>query len=164
MRDSVRYAALTGVVACCVLTLAAGCSSAKDSDADAKGTPVSVATAVCADKAVAKQVNLPTGFPSDFPLPEGTILFAAEDRGEGGIVITGVTETPFKSVLSSLQKDLPAHNYTLEEGETEPHDAESNWHSPGYTGRWAIRELPQCSGETLVNVLARANSSAAPSS
>lgn len=162
MRKLAPHAALAGVLA--ALTLAAGCSSEKDADADAKGTPVSVASAVCASEASAKQVNLPPGFPSDFPLPEGTIVFAAEDRGKDGIVVTGVTETPFKSVLSSLQKDLPAHNYTLAEGESEPHDAESNWHSPDYIGRWAIRELPQCSGQTLVSVLARANSSAAPSS
>jgi hypothetical protein len=142
----------------------AGCSSGKDADADSKGTPVEVASAVCVQAASAKQVGIPPGFPDDFPLPPGTILYATDDRGKDGIVVTGVTETPFKSVLSSLQKDLPAHGYTPDEGEIEPHDAESNWHSAGFDGRWAIREIPQCSGQTLVNVVARAKSSASPSS
>lgn len=160
-----RRIVAVGVAVCCGLTLA-GCSSEKDkgSDPDAdKGSPVNVASAVCAKDAADKQVNLPAGFPSDFPLPPGTIVYAADDRGNDGIVVTGVTATDFKSVLSSLQTGLPAHGYTPEEGETEPHDAESNWHSASYDGRWAIREIPQCSGETLVNVVARAKSSAAPS-
>jgi hypothetical protein len=166
VKQAVRYAALTGVLACCALSWVAGCGSESDSDADADAnrSPVNVASAVCAKDASAKPVGLPTGFPSDFPLPPGTLVYAADDRGKDGIVVTGVTRTPFKSVLSSLQTDLPAHGFTAEEGETEPHDAESNWHSAGFTGRWAIREIPQCSGETLVNVLARANSSASPSS
>ncbi len=148
---------------CCGLLLATGCSSDKDSGSDPdadKGSPVNVASAVCTKDAAAKQVSVPAGFPSDFPLPPGTILYATDDRGQDGIVVTGVTATAFKAVLSSLQTGLPAHGYTPEEGETEPHDAESNWHSAGYDGRWAIREIPQCAGETLVNVVARAKSGA----
>ena len=141
-----------------MLALVAGCSSGKDADAGSKGTPAEVASAVCVQ--AARQVDLPAGFPADFPLPPGTVLYATDDRGKDGIVVTGVTKTPFKSVLSSLQKDLPAHGYTPDEGETEPHDAESNWHSASFDGRWAIREIPQCSGQTLVNVVARAKSSA----
>jgi len=151
-------AALVGAAAACALVLVTGCSSEKD--ADAGKSPVSVASAVCVSDA--KPVGLPAGFPADFPLPPGTVVYAADNRGSDGIVVTGVTSTPFKSVLSSLQAGLPAHGFTPEEGETEPHDAESNWHSAGYVGRWAIREIPQCSGQTLVNVLARANSSASP--
>lgn len=121
-----------------------------------------MASAVCVQQA--KPVSLPAGFPADFPLPPGTVVYAADNRGPDGIVVTGVTATAFKQVLSSLQTGLPAHGFTPDEGETEPHDAESNWRSAGFTGRWAIREIPQCTGETLVNVLARATSSTSPSS
>jgi hypothetical protein len=148
--------------ACCMLVLSACHSEGEDADAD-KGSPVNVAGAVCSKDAVAKQVSLPDGFPADFPMPPGTILYSVDNRGADGIVVTGVTATAFKSVLSSLQADLPAHGYTAKEGETEPHDAESNWTSAGYDGRWAIREIPQCNGETLVNVVARAKASASSS-
>jgi hypothetical protein len=158
-----RTAALSAAV-CCVVTLVVGCRSEdKDADADT-GSAVNVSSAVCAKDAAAKQVSLPSGFPADFPLPPGTIVYSADNRGQDGIVVTGVTATPFKSVLSALQSGLPAHGYTPKEGETEPHDAESNWTSAGYDGRWAIREIPQCSGETLVNVVARARSGASSSS
>jgi hypothetical protein len=156
-----RTAALSAAV-CCVLTFSACSSEEKDADAD-KGSPVNVASSVCSKDAAAKQVSLPDGFPADFPLPPGTIVYSVDNRGADGIVVTGVTATPFKSVLSSLQTDLPAHGYTPKEGETEPHDAESNWSSASYDGRWAIREIPQCSGETLVNVVARGKSSTSPS-
>ncbi|MFL6160587.1 MAG: hypothetical protein ACJ74U_00025 [Jatrophihabitantaceae bacterium] len=155
----IRQAALIG--AAISLAFCSACRS-EEHDAD-KGSPVNVASAVCAKDAAAKQVSLPSGFPADFPMPPGTRLYAVDNRGPDGIVVTGVTGTPFKSVLSSLQTGLPAHGYTPKDGETEPHDAESNWTSAGYEGRWAIREIPQCSGETLVNVVARAKSSAAPS-
>ena len=158
-----RQAALVGA-ACLGLVLTAGCGSGSGKDSDADRSPVNAASPVCVQQASTKQVSLPAGFPSDFPLPPGTVLYAVDNRGADGIVVTGVTGTAFKTVLSSLQTGLPAHGYTPEEGETEPHDAESNWHSAGYTGRWAIREIPQCAGQTLVNVVARANSSAAPSS
>jgi hypothetical protein len=145
-----------------MFTLVACGSENKDADAD-QGSPANVASAVCSKDAVAKQVSLPDGFPADFPLPPGTILYSVDNRGADGIVVTGVTATSFKAVLSALQTDLPAHGYTPKEGETEPHDAESNWTSAGYDGRWAIREIPQCSGETLVNVVARAKASTSPS-
>lgn len=157
-----RGTALIGVAACFGLALVAGCGSESDKDAD-KGSPVNVASAVCAKDAPAKQVGLPSGFPSDFPLPPGTVVFSADNRGQDGIVVTGVTSTPFKSVLAALQSQLPAHGYTPKEGETEPHDAESNWTSASFDGRWAIREIPQCAGDTLVNVLARAKSGASSS-
>jgi hypothetical protein len=160
--DGLRQAAALGVAACCMLVLSACHSEDKDADAD-QGSPVNVASAVCSKDAAAKQVGLPAGFPADFPLPPGTVVYSVDNRGADGIVVTGVTATAFKSVLSSLQTDLPAHGYTPKEGETEPHDAESNWTSAGYEGRWAIREIPQCSGETLVNVVARAKSGASPS-
>jgi hypothetical protein len=160
---TLRRTAALGAAVCCMSALVACSSKGEDADAG-KGSPVNVAGAVCSKDAAAKQVSLPDGFPADFPLPPGTILYSVDNRGADGIVVTGVTGTAFKSVLSSLQKDLPAHGYTPKAGETEPHDAESNWTSAGYDGRWAIREIPQCSGETLVNVVARAKAASSPSS
>lgn len=129
-----------------------GATKAKETDA---GKKIDVAQVVCSKDAAAKKVDPPTGFPSTFPLPPGTTLTSTSDRGSGGIVVTGVTSAPFKTVLASLQKGLPAKGFTATEGEVEPHDAESNWTSATFVGRWAIREIPQCPGDTAVNVVAR---------
>ena len=49
-----------------------------------------------------------------------------------------------KDVLADLQAAYPGAGLTLTEGETEEHDAESNFTGDGVTGRWGIRELSDC--------------------
>jgi hypothetical protein len=150
-----RYLALSAA-----LLMLVACSSS-GGDPDAGGSHgADVSDAVCAADAAAKRVvELPAGFPSGFPLPAGTIVYKVDDRGaDEGIVVTGVTSTPFKTVLKSLQSELPAKGFRADNGEVEPHDAESDWASSAFEGRWAIREVPQCDGDTLINVVARATS------
>jgi pectin methylesterase-like acyl-CoA thioesterase len=137
------------------LVLVAGCESAgeKAKEKDQAALKSSASRAVCAKDA--KAVSLPTGFPAAFPLPSGMVVTSAEDRGTSGLVVQGVASTAFKDVLKALQTDLPAKGFTPKNGETEPHDAESDWSSADYDGRWAIRELTQCGSQTLVSVVAR---------
>jgi len=52
-------------------------------------------------------------------------------------------------------QQIPAAGFKLTEGEVEERDAESNWEGNGYLGRWAIREMPNCTGQTSVTVLAQ---------
>jgi len=144
--------------ACAVAVVVAGCSSS-GSQTDPDAAKNDATSTVCAKDAAAKKVALPTGFPADFPLPAGTVVTKVDDRGaKDGIVVTGVTATRFASVLKALQSDLPAKGFTPSEGEVEPHDAESDWSSTGYTGRWAIRELAACGGDVTVSVVSRAKS------
>lgn len=146
---STRLLAVAGAV----LMVGAGCSSSGTSDPDA-GKNAATAT-TCVKDATGKKVTRPDRFPNTFPLPAGTVLTGSEDRGKDGVVITGVTGTDFAAVLRGLQTQLPAKAFTPSEGEVEPHDAESNWASAGYTGRWAIRELERCAGDVSVQVVAR---------
>jgi len=143
------------VAAATVLLLIAGCESeaekAKEKDQAALKSKAN--SAPCAKDA--KAVSPPAGFPAAFPLPQGMVVTSAEDRGTSGLVVQGVTATAFKDVLKGLQADLPAKGFTPKNGETEPHDAESDWSSADYDGRWAIRELSQCGNQTLVSVVAR---------
>lgn len=150
-----RWSAATACAGLIAAALSGCASSAADGTATGQATEPDQAAAVCAQQAADRKVELPDGFPGDFPLPPGTTVYNVDDRGADGIVVTGVTHTPFRRVLDALNTQLPAHGFTLEDGETEPHDAESDWTAAGYTGRWAIRELPSCSGDTLVNVVAR---------
>lgn len=150
-----RHRALALAVGAGLLLTACSSSGGTASKGTDAGKKVDVAKVVCSKDAASKKVDTPAGFPSTFPLPPGTTLTSTDDRGTGGIVVTGVTATPFKTVLAALQKGLPARGFKATEGEVEPHDAESNWTSATYVGRWAIREIPQCPGDTAVNVVAR---------
>lgn len=102
--------------------------------------------------------SYPQGFPADFPFPPRTVVFHAEDRGSDGVVVTGVTATPFKQVLAALNGPAQRAGYKVTSGETEEHDAEANWAGNGYRGRWAIRESGSCPGQTVVQVLSAASS------
>jgi hypothetical protein len=143
------------VAAATALILVTGCESEaeKAKEKDQAALKSSASTAVCAKDA--KAVALPAGFPAAFPLPAGMIVTSAEDRGTSGLVVQGVAASAFPDVLKGLQADLPAKGFTPKNGETEPRDAESDWSSADYDGRWAIRELSQCGSQTLVSVVAR---------
>lgn len=144
------------MAAAAVLVVGAGCSSS-GSGTDPDAAKNGATSTVCAKEAAAKQVAVPSGFPAAFPLPPGTVITGVDDRGaSGGIVLTGVTATDFAAVLKAMQTQLPAKGFTPDEGEVEPHDAESDWSSAGFTGRWAIREISPCGGDVSVQVVARA--------
>ena len=113
---------------------------------------VPVGSAACADQASA--ARLPAAFPSAFPLPDGLVVTRSETRSGGRVIVYGVSRDDVRTTLRFLQERVPAAGFKLTEGEVEQHDAESNWSGRGYRGRWTIRELPQCHGDTLVTVLA----------
>lgn len=150
----IRYPS-AALAAAAVLLAACGSSGAARDPATGAGGAVDSSGAVCAKDAAGRKVALPDTFPSGFPLPPKTVVYSVDDRGAAGIVVTGVSSAPFHAVLTALQERLPAAGFRAEDGEAEPHDAESDWSSSGFRGRWAIRELPQCGGDVLVDVVAR---------
>jgi hypothetical protein len=106
--------------------------------AERSGTPRSVDC-----PGTATPVDLPQGFPA--PLPTGTVVVAVQQRDGGRTVVTGVVPAPEDQVLKELQRVYPAAGLRLVEGETEEHDAESNFTGDGALGRWGVRALADCS-------------------
>ena len=93
-------------------------------------------------------------FPEDWPFPPKTVVYDLEDRGESGTIVTAVTATPFQDVLDFMNNDVVDAGFEIESGETEERDAEAEWRSAQYHGRWAIRMSATCDGETTIQVLA----------
>lgn len=93
-------------------------------------------------------------FPQDWPFPSDAVVYHAEDRGADGTIVTAVTSQPFKDVLEFMNTDVVAAGFGRESGETEEHDAEAEWKGNGFRGRWAIKESADCTGDTVVQVLA----------
>lgn len=108
-------------------------------------------TPVCIEEA--KDESVPASFPTEFPLPDGSKVYASEQRSAGRTIVYAVVGRDVKAVLKQLQTDLPAAGFEPSEGEVEERDAESNWAGNGYTGRWAIREVAGCPDQTSVTVL-----------
>jgi hypothetical protein len=152
VRAHLPLAALTGVA----VAFLPGCGGDKgDGDAGARAAKelAGAPTFHCVDQATKQE--LPATFPSDFPLPPGSVVIGSERRDQGQVIVYAVSPKDVKTTLHSLQHDLPAAGYKLTEGEVERDDAESNWTGNGYRGRWAIRVIDGCGGNTSVTVLAQ---------
>ncbi len=139
------------------LTACGSASTVADPDRAPAG-PTSAATAasspapvVCAKDA--KPVALPTGFPTQAALPAGYVVTAVEGRTGSRVVVTGVSPKDFKATLADMQGVFSANGWTMSEGEVEAVDAESNFSGNGIKGRWAIRAVDQCGGNTSVSLV-----------
>ncbi len=80
-------------------------------------------------------------WPPQLPLPPRTTVVSCEERSGGGLVIDAVVDAQFRTVLTFLQRWLPAAGFPLGDGEVERGDAESDFTGHGYFGRWSIRPL-----------------------
>src|SRR3954467_3353399 len=127
----------------------------EDRDAAEKGAEQSGTPQTVDCPADASAVDLPADFPA--PLPEGAVVVAVQERGGGRTVVTAVVPAAEPDVLADLQAAYPDAGLTLTEGETEEHDAESNF-TGDVTGRWGIRELSDCAEPaTRIDLVVRAS-------
>ena len=131
--------------------LLAGCGDEME-DAMAETAPrATQAPLVCAKDA--KPVALPDGFPSQATLPDGYVVTHVEARSGARTVVTAVSPKAFEQTLADMQGAYSTRGWTASEGEVEERDAESNFDGNGLRGRWAIRQVPDCTGNTSVSVL-----------
>jgi hypothetical protein len=149
----VRPLVAVALIAAAVLTGCGGGESEDDKAAEKQLQASGAPTPVCADQ-VSSPKDVPAAFPQDFPLPEGSVIYATQQRSGGRTIVYAVVDIDEKDVLKAMQTDVPAAGFTLTEGEVEERDAESNWSGNGFTGRWAIREVSGCTTQTSVTVLA----------
>lgn len=110
-------------------------------------------TSTCVDDATTVS-SFPDGYPQDFPMPTGTVVYHVEDRGQDGVIATGVTATPFDAVLDAMN-DAEQAGFTVTTGETEENDAEASWTGNGYLGRWAIKRSARCPDQTVIQLLSK---------
>ena len=134
-----------------VALLLAGVLSACES-ADQRATEsVADQMSVCAGDA--RAVALPGDYPAAAKLPDGVIVTHVEKREGGRTVVSAVSAKPFKETLKALQATFSAGGWKLSEGEVEDKDAESNFAGNGMKGRWAIRAMESCAGNTAVSLV-----------
>lgn len=132
-------------------TTSASTSRETSGDFD-KAADESVCKADVQDKALESPYG--EGFPSDWPFPPDTVVYNVENRADTGVIVTGVSSTPFQEILDFMNNDVVAAGFEIESGETEDDDAEAEWKSADYSGRWAIRKSATCDGETIIQVFA----------
>jgi hypothetical protein len=132
--------------------LAAGCSGEGDEEGKGAVSVGQVASVACPSQATG--VKLPAGWA--VPLPPGTVPVDVRNSTNGRVIVTGVVPQSESDVLAALQRSFASAGLKLTEGETEEHDAESNFTGNGLTGRWGIREISGCDGPaTRIDVVVR---------
>ena len=124
-----------------------GCESAEQKATEAVADQMSV----CAKDA--RAVALPAGYPASARLPEGVVVTKVERREGGRTVVTAVSPRPFRQTLKDMQAKFSTDGWTLSEGEVEDADAESNFAGNAMKGRWAIRAMDACAGNTAVSLV-----------
>jgi len=148
---------LPGAVSGCAADRTASDASTASADAitGARGAGPSggagPAAVVCAKDA--KAVVVPKEFPAGATLPQGYVVTNVEVRSGSRIVVTAVSPKEFRTTLSDMQRIFSANGWTMSQGEGEADDAESNFSGNGVTGRWALRGIDQCQGNTSVSLV-----------
>ena len=151
MRPPARLLAPSLLTVLAAATLA-GCGSDELDAAMAEpGGTASTLVSVCAKDA--KPVTVPSSFPSAAALPDGFVVTGIEARSGNRTVVTAVSPKPFRATLADMQKAYSSRGWTPAEGEVEARDGEANFAGNGLRGRWAIRELPDCTDNTSVSLL-----------
>jgi hypothetical protein len=146
-----RTAALV-LAAVAATTALAGCESDELESALAEPGPSSSGVAlVCAKDA--KPVELPESFPDSAALPAGYVVTGLQTRSGDRTVVTAVAPKSFSHALPEMRTAFSTRGWTASDGEVEERDAESNFSGNGLRGRWAIREIPDCTDNTSVSVL-----------
>jgi hypothetical protein len=141
-----------------VLAMAAvsGCAAGA---ADAEPAPVSShaakAPAASGGCPTAVSLPMPKGFPAGLPVPAGAVVTSVEHRTGDRLVIATVVRDGFEATLAFLQQRLPRAGYTLEEGEVEADDAESDFTSATVEGRWTLRKMPDCESGVYLTYLTK---------
>jgi hypothetical protein len=140
---------LTGATALTLLA-ALAVSGYESADNEAAAHAATLQTTCAKD---GKPVDLPADFPAKATLPTGYVVSAIDRRDGGRTVVSAVSPKPFKETLKDMQETYSAGGWKLSGGEVEKDDAESNFSGNGVIGRWAIRAMTGCAGNTGVSLV-----------
>ncbi len=135
------------------LAAMAGCTAGSGSGATVPTPNAFTASAAaipeCAE--VGSAIQLPLGFPSDFPLPPGTVFDDVREAG-GGVVLNGVVPLSFEEATRYLADHFPGSGLELGDSDSEAGEAEADFSGGGVRGRWKLHEIAGCDGASTLRV------------
>ena len=132
------------------LLLLAACGGGEDDDAAA---PVVVTPTAPLPCTATSGLDLPRGWPSALPLPDGLVVDRTETRTGDRLIAYGRVPGDFHSVVDFFNARLPAAGFTQDNGEIDPRDAESDFSGSATRGRWTTGASNDCPGSAQVSVL-----------
>lgn len=98
-------------------------------------------------------VSPPESFPTDFPLPSGTVLSSAESPFEGQLVLVGAIPGDLQDAAAFFNDALPGRGYQVGIGDAEGTESEAPFTGNGFRGKWRVNGIPDCAAVKLTLVL-----------
>jgi len=98
-------------------------------------------------------VSPPEGFPTDFPLPSGTVFTSAESPFEGQLVLIGAIPGDLQEAAGYFGDALPEQGYEVGIGDAEGIESEAPFTGNGFRGKWRVNGIPDCDAVKLTLVL-----------
>jgi hypothetical protein len=99
-------------------------------------------------------VQLPAELAS-FPLPQGGVLDKTRKDAAGNTIYTGVVPGDIEATREFYKDELPKNGYTLGAGDSEEHEAESEFTGYGADGRFKLNDVSGCDGALTIEVALR---------
>lgn len=107
-------------------------------------TPSAARLPACAH--AGKAIAMPSGFPADFPFPDGSAITSAKKALKVTVVKGVIPITSFKDTASFFTREVRNAGFKVLYSEADPpRDAEGSYRGHGYAGRWTLEHLPACS-------------------
>lgn len=98
-------------------------------------------------------MELPPGFPGDFPLPPGTVPISADSPFEGQLVLVAAVPADLQEAAIFFNAALPKSGYRIGIGDAEGTESEAPFTGNGYRGKWRVNGIPGCDAVKLTLVL-----------
>lgn len=143
--------ALLAVLAAVAAVASAGCGGS-DGGAEA-AAPDEPPPALPACAGAGAGVELPAGFPDDFPLPPGTVPISADSPFEGQLVVVAAVPADLQEAAIFFNAALPQQGYRVGIGDAEGTESEAPFTGNGYRGKWRVNGIPDCDAVKLTLVL-----------
>ena len=99
------------------------------------------------------EVPPPAAFPSDFPLPPGTVITSAESPYESQLVLVGLIPADLQEAAAYFSDALPDRGYQVGIGDAEGVESEAPFTGNGFRGKWRVNGIADCPAVRLTLVL-----------
>lgn len=96
-------------------------------------------------------IVLPSGL-ADLPLPQGSVLDESRMDAAGNTVFSGFVPGDLDAARDYFKEQLPKRDYVLGEGDSEEHEAETDFKGHGVDGHLKLNELSGCDGAVRLEV------------
>jgi hypothetical protein len=101
------------------------------------------------------EVDLPARFPRAFPFPPGTVITVTGDVRAGAAkftIIQGILPGRLTQAQTFFSRELPASGFRLGAGDSEAHEAETDFRGHGIRGRLKVNDILECPGVMTLEI------------